>query len=164
MGEFKQKIKITIIDISCKFHLQKNNVIYTYCIKLVEAIIRHKKSESKVAFNMQRIVYCNSFMPCKNQRELLTPGVIFTVNTYECFMENKNMIRTFCECKSSKTTLSLIKILLVFIKNRGGSRWTTRYTEYQKVKWQINFGQNYRINIEVKFKNTRFIQKRSIQQ
>ena len=33
-------------------------------------------------------------------------GVVFAVNRYECFMENKNMIRT----------LSLSKILLVLIK------------------------------------------------
>ena len=34
---------MTIIDIFCKFHLQNNDVIYTYCINLVEAIIRHQK-------------------------------------------------------------------------------------------------------------------------
>ena len=45
------------------------------------------------------------------------PGVIFIVNTYKCFMENKNMVRTFCGCKSSKTTLILIKILLFFCFN-----------------------------------------------
>ena len=44
------------------------------------------------------------------------PGESFFVNMYECFMENKNMIQTFCGCKSSKTTLDLIKVLLVFIK------------------------------------------------
>ena len=38
---------------------------------------------------MQRIAYSSSFIPCKNQRKLLTRGVIFTVNTYECFMEKK---------------------------------------------------------------------------
>ena len=41
--EFKQKIKIKIIDIYNKFYLQKNDVTYTYCINLVEAIIRHQK-------------------------------------------------------------------------------------------------------------------------
>ena len=25
-------------------------------------------------------------------------GVIFVVNRYECFMKNKNIIRTFCDC------------------------------------------------------------------
>ena len=56
-------------------------------------------------------------------------------NRYECFMENKNMIRTFCGCEpSKKTTLSLIKILLVLIKKREGSGLTSKYTEYQKVK------------------------------
>ena len=84
---------------------------------------------------MQRIVYSSSFIPCKNQRELLTSWVVFAVNRYECFMENKNMIRTFCDSKpSKKTTLSLIKILLVLIKKRGGSELTPKYTKYQKVK------------------------------
>ena len=70
---------------------------------------------------MQRIACGRSFIPYKNQRQLLAPGVIFTVNTYECFMENKNMIRTFCDCKFLKTTLSLITILLAFMKNCGDS-------------------------------------------
>ena len=39
----------------------------------------------------------------------------------QCFMENKNMIRTFCGCKpSKKTTLILIEILLVLLKEREG--------------------------------------------
>ena len=41
--EFKQKVKLTRIDVSCKFYLPKNDVTYTYCISLVEAIIRHQK-------------------------------------------------------------------------------------------------------------------------
>ena len=61
----------------------------------------------KVASNTQGIAFSSSFIPCKNQRKLLKPGVIFTFNTNECLMENKNMIRTFCGCKSSKTTLSI---------------------------------------------------------
>ena len=84
---------------------------------------------------MQMIAYSSSFIPCKNQRELLTSGVVFAVNRYKCFMENKNMIRNFCGCKpSKKTTLSLIKILLVIIKRREGFGLTPKYTEYQKVK------------------------------
>ena len=84
---------------------------------------------------MQRIAYSSSFIPCKHQRELLTSGVVFTVNRYEYFMENKNMIRTFCGCEpSKKTTLSLIKILLVLIKKREGSGLTPKYAEYQKIK------------------------------
>ena len=77
-----------MIDISCKFHLQKNDVIYTYCINLVEAIIRHQQLPLTC-----KELPTSSFIPCKNQRKLLTSGVIFTVNTYECFMENKNMIK-----------------------------------------------------------------------
>ena len=66
---------------------------------------------------MQRIVYGSSFIPRENQRIITSRGV-FTVNKYKCFMENKNTIRTFCGYKpSKKTTLCLIKILLVVIKN-----------------------------------------------
>ena len=41
--EFKQKIAITKVDISCKFYLQKNDVAYTYSINLVGAIVKHQK-------------------------------------------------------------------------------------------------------------------------
>ena len=72
----------------------------------------------KVASDMQRIAYRSSFIPCRNQKKLLTPRVASAVNRYECFMENENMIRTFWGCKPCKktTTLILIKTLLVFIK------------------------------------------------
>ena len=67
-------------------------------------------------------------------------------------MENKNMIRTFCGCKSSETTLSHI---LVFIKT--WRFWmNTRIHKIPKVKRQINFGENYRINTRLNLK-TRFI-------
>ena len=42
-----------------------------------------------VVSDMQKIAYSCSFIPCKNQRELLTPWVVFAVNIYEWFMENK---------------------------------------------------------------------------
>ena len=51
---------------------------------------------------MQRISYSGSFIPCKNQRELVTPRVVFAPNRYKCFMENKNFIRTFHGFKSFK--------------------------------------------------------------
>ena len=41
-GKPKQKIKITMTDISCEF-IYKNYMTYTYYINLVEAIIRHQK-------------------------------------------------------------------------------------------------------------------------
>ena len=41
--KFKLKIKITMIDISCKFYVRKNDVTYTYYITLVVAIIRQQK-------------------------------------------------------------------------------------------------------------------------
>ena len=72
---------------------------------------------------MQRISYSGSFIPCKNQRELSTPRVVFAPNSYKCFMENKIFIRTFRgfksfknkKIKNKKKTLSLLKILLVVI-------------------------------------------------
>ena len=67
---------------------------------------------------MQRIAWSNSFIPCKNQKELSMSCVVFLVNKYGCFVENKNMIKEFCGCKpSKKTILILIKILLVLMKN-----------------------------------------------
>ena len=42
---------------------------------------------------------CTAF---KNQRKLLTSGIIFAVNKYECFMEYKNTTRPFYGCKPSK--------------------------------------------------------------
>ena len=55
---------------------------------------------------------------------ILTSGVVFVVNMYECFMENKKL-RTFCGCKPlQKTTLSLINILLHELQD----------TEYENVK------------------------------
>ena len=96
----------------------------------------------KIASNMQRIAYSSSFIPRKNQRKFLTAGVVFTVNTYECFMENKNLIRI----------LNLIKILPVFMKKRGGSGWT-QDTQNIKNKTANKFWQNLSDQHKVKFKN-----------
>ena len=88
---------------------------------------------------MQIIAYSSSFIPCKNHKELLTSGVVLAVNRYKCFMEKKNLIKTFSGCKpSKKTTLSIISILVMLIKKREGSGLTPKYTEYQKVNklWQ----------------------------
>ena len=56
---------------------------------------------------------------CKNQRELLTSGVVFDDARYKYFIENKNVIKTFWGCKQlqKKRTLSLIKVLSVLLKN-----------------------------------------------
>ena len=92
----------------------------------------HKQTPTGVS-DMQRIAYNCSFIPCKDQKELLTSWVVFAVNIYECVMENKNI--TFCGCKTfRKTALSLIKTLLVLIKKGEGSGLTPKYTEYWKVK------------------------------
>ena len=86
---------------------------YGYCINLDEAIIKHQKF----------LLTCRELSTVAllyhvKIRELLTSGGVFAVNRCECFMENKNL-RTFCSSKiSKKTTLSIIKILLV-IKNMG---------------------------------------------
>ena len=50
----------------------------------------HKQTPTGVS-DMQRIAYNCSFIPCKNQKELLTSWVVFAVNIYECVMENKNI-------------------------------------------------------------------------
>ena len=75
---------MTIIDISYKFYSQKNDVTYTTAYQLSSG---HNQTP-KVASNMQGLAYRSSFIPCKNQRELLTSRVVFAVNRYECFMEN----------------------------------------------------------------------------
>ena len=101
-----------MIDISCKFYLQKNDMTFTNCINLVKAIIRHRKL----------LLTCTDLPTVALShhvkiRALLTSGVVFAVDTYECFTENKN-IRTICGCKpSKKTALNLIKVSLVVIKN-----------------------------------------------
>ena len=82
--EFKQKIKITIFDISYKFYLQKNDVTYTTAYQLSSG----RNQTPKVASNKQRFAY-SSFIPCENQRELLTSRVVCAVNTYKCLMEKK---------------------------------------------------------------------------
>ena len=88
-----------MIDISCKFYLQKNDVTYTYCIILVESRITHQK-----LLLTYREVPTAALSHHVKIRELLTSGEIFDVNMYECIMENKN-IRTFCGCKPSKKQL-----------------------------------------------------------
>ena len=102
-----------MIDISCKFYLQKNGVTYTYCINLVEAIFRHRKL-LLTCRELSTVVLSHHV----KIRELLTSGVVFAVNRYECLIKNENTIRMFCSCKPSKnTTLNLIKVLLVVTKN-----------------------------------------------
>ena len=106
--KFKQKINITMIDISCKFYFQKCHDIY-----ILHQFTWGFNRTPNVSPNMKRIAYNSLFMPCKNWRESLT-SVIFVVNRYYCFMDKKN---AFSVCKPlRKTTLSLIKILLVFMK------------------------------------------------
>ena len=102
-----------MIDSFCKFYLQNNDVTYAYYINLVKAIIRHQK-----LLLICRELSTVAFIPCKNQRELLTSWVVFTVNSYKIFHGKWKHGKDICGCKPSKeTTLSLIKISLVLIKN-----------------------------------------------
>ena len=50
-------------------------------------------------------------------------------------MENKNIIKTFCSGKPSKTTLNFIKILLAFMKKIVEALGELQYTQnVKKVK------------------------------
>ena len=60
-----------------------------YYINLVEAIIRHQKSRLTCRESLR------SCTTCKNERELLMSEVIFCAAKYECFIENKKVIKTF---------------------------------------------------------------------
>ena len=87
-----------MIDISCKFYLQKNDVTYTYCIKLsTYYIIRHQK-----LLLTCRELFTVALSHHFKIRELLTSGVDFAVKRYEFIMENKYIKRTFSNCKPSK--------------------------------------------------------------
>ena len=112
----------------------------------------------KISCNMKRISYSNSFTPIKNQRELLT-SVVFAINRYQYFTENKNI--TFCGCKpSQKTTLSLIKIFLALMK-KTQRYWMNfkiqRISKDRKVNklWQELFDQH-----QLKFKNQACLRER----
>ena len=86
-------------------YFQKNDVTYANYINLVEA---------KFPSNMQRITYSSFSTPCKNYWELLTWRVVFGVNRYACFMENKNIERFVAV--NHKKDISLIKNSLTLIK------------------------------------------------
>ena len=109
-----------------------DGVTYTYCIN--HRLSWGHNQAPKVASKMQIISYSSSFIPRKNQRELLSSAVVFAVNRYECFTENKNMIRTFCGYKPSKNNIELHQKFIISYKKHGGSGLTRRYTEYQTIK------------------------------
>ena len=113
-----------MIDISCKFYLQKNDG--TYCINLVKVIIRHQK-----LLQTCRELPTAALSYHVKIRELWTSGGVFAVNRYECFMENKNV--TFCCCKLSKDNIKPDQNFTCY-KKHGGSRLNSRHTEYQKQK------------------------------
>ena len=99
---FRQGVQTVMIDIYGKFYSQNNDATYTYCINLVEAIIRHQK----LVLTWRELPTVAFWYNAKiRENYLLTSSIVFAVNKYECFMENKNMIKTFCGCKSSKNTI-----------------------------------------------------------
>ena len=88
-----------------------------------------------VASDMKGISYRRSFITCNNQRKLLTSWIVFAVNRYECFIENKNKVRIFCGCKPSiKKQHWASSKFTGFFKKREGSGLTPKYTEYQNQK------------------------------
>ena len=84
---------------------------------------------------MQRIAYSSS-IPCKSQKESLASWSVFAVNRYESFMENKNMIRTFCGCKpwKKKNNVEPQQNFTGSYKKCEGSGLTPKFAKYQKVK------------------------------
>ena len=87
----------------------------------------------KLAFDMQRIACSSPFILFKNQKKLLKSWVVFAVNRYECFMENKNMLRIFSGCKPSKKN-NIESHFTGCYKKYEGSGLTPKYREHQKVK------------------------------
>ena len=83
---------MTMIDISCK------NLLPKECrdINLVEAIIKQQilrqtcRDSTTVALSHHAKI---RFINVRSN---------FAVNKYKCFMENKNTIRTFCDCTCFK--------------------------------------------------------------
>ena len=76
-----------------KIYFQKT---YTYYINLVDAIIEHQKLRQTCTST----VHQQWLFHIMYKFDLLTSGVIFTVNRYKYFMENK--IRTIYGCKPKK--------------------------------------------------------------
>ena len=83
-------------------HLEKENMIfpavYTHCINLVKAIMRHQN----LLLACRELPKLALSYHIKNMKELLASGILFAVNRYDFFMEKKNMIITFCTCKPLK--------------------------------------------------------------
>ena len=73
------------------------------------------------------------FILFKNQKKLLKSWAVFAVNRYECFMENKNMLRIFSGCKPSKKN-NIESHFTGSYKKYEGSGLTPKYREHQKVK------------------------------
>ena len=108
--------------------LTKNDVTYTCCINLAEAIIRHRKL-LLTCRELPTVVLSHHV----KIRELLTSRVVFAVNMYEFLTENKNMIRTFSGCKpSKKNNIETHQSFTGCYKKHGDSGLTPIHAEYQK--------------------------------
>ena len=95
---------------ACDFSHVYSLRILQWSVRLSHALVFHMLKPEKLLLTYRKLSTVALSYHLKNQRKFSTPGEIFTVHTYKCFMENKNMIKTFCGCKSSERTLSFIKI------------------------------------------------------
>ena len=112
-GKFKQRKLKLWFYISFKNFLRKewsDTYIILHQFSWVEAIIRHQRLRPACK---ESPTFCTTF---KDQRWLLTSGGIFGVTRSKCFIETKNEIKTFRNCKPKKTTLILIKFYFFFLK------------------------------------------------
>ena len=66
-----------MIDISCKFYLQKNDATYTYCIILVESRITHQKLLLTYRGLPKAALSYHVKIDRKYQRDLITPEMDF---------------------------------------------------------------------------------------
>ena len=116
-----------MIDISCKFYLQKNDV--TYCINLVEVRIRHQK-----LLQTCRELPTVALSYHVKIRELWTSGGVLPLTGTN--VSWKKNIR-FCCCKLSKSNIKPDQNFTCY-KKHGGSGLTSRHMEYQKQKKKVN--------------------------
>ena len=110
-----------MIDISCKFYRQKNNV---YVIYILHQLSCGHNQTPKVASNMQRELPRVALPYHLKIRENKTCGVVFTVNRLECLMENKNIVKTFCGgCKKPKGSESTSRIHKISESKKVNKLW-----------------------------------------
>ena len=120
-----------MIYTSFKNLLAKNDLAHIYWINLLESIMRHQTSHL-TCIELRGI--CTA---CKSYRELSKLRASFAVNRWECFMEYKNIVRTFWAENLLKKNIELHQnFTRSYKKSCKGTGWTSRSIEYQwsKVK------------------------------